>query len=163
MDIWKNASQSFTKAVDYIVDKNRRAAIMNRLKIVIKTEKDAQNHAFIQLGKYYYENMRDQQNEETEEYCKAVDNAGARLQRAYAKIDELAVPTQEPEPDENACEEEDADFPFRDDEDISFAADADLKPDAANQEAADEEEDYLRPFSVETNDNLEPQDSGDEE
>lgn len=144
MDFWKNATQSFTKAVDYIVDKNRKAAIMNRLKIVIKTEKDAQNHAFIQLGKYYYQNMRDPQNQETEEYCKAVDNAGARLKRAYAKLDELAVPTEEQDPAENACEDEDLG--------TGFEAVDEMKPDAEHQEIADDDEDYLRPFKVEPND-----------
>jgi hypothetical protein len=159
MDFWKNASQSFTKAVDYIVDRNRKAAIMNRLKIVIKTEKDAQNHAFIQLGKYYYQNMRDPQNEETEEYCKAVDNASARLKRAYAKIDELAVPTNEQDPAENACEDDDAGFHA--DEDFSFDVDEEIKPDAARQEIADDDEDYLRPFSVEENDFEDKPDEGD--
>lgn len=150
MDFLKNAAGSVTKAVDFIVDKNRRAAIMNRLKIVIRTERDSQNHAYVQLGKYYYQNLRDAQNGDTEIYCKAVDTAGARLQRAYAKLDELAVPTAvRQEPDEDACEDEECEeFSAEPEDDVEFPGGEDICPPADRQEAADEDEDYLHPFSV---------------
>ncbi len=151
MEFFKHAAGSVTKAVDYLVDKNRRAAMMNRLKIVIKTEKDAQNHAYIQLGRYYYQNLRDPQNGDTETYCKAVDTAGMRMQRAYEKLDELAVPTAPAaeEPEEDFCEEDTADFSEAP-EDVSenFPGGEEINPFPAEQEAADEDEDYLHPFSV---------------
>ena len=166
MDFWKNAAHSVTKAVDFIVDKNRRAAMMNRLKIVIRSEKEAQNYAFAQLGKYYYQNVRDTENGDTEPYCAAIDTAGARLKRAYAKLDELAVPTadaHDTQPPECSCDEcgcedcgddmEGDDFAGEPvDDGTGFRPDEGFRPDVAHQEAADEEEDYLHPFSVVPND-----------
>ena len=153
MDFWKNAADSVTKAVDFVVDKNRKAAMMNRLKIVIRSEKEAQSHAYAQLGKYYYQNMRDPENGDTEPFCQAIDTSGARLKRAYAKLDELAVPTAAHEPEEYDGGDEDDGM-----EDVGFDAappeagdfhpDEDYRPDAEHQEAADEDEDYLHPFSV---------------
>lgn len=169
MNFWENAASSVTKAVDFIVDKNRKAAMMNRLKIVIRNEKEEQAHAYIQLGKYYYQNLRDEQNGDTEDFCKTVDTAGERLKRAYAKLDELAVPTEpETAPDD---EDDDEDFPADD----SFAGPSDSAagdgfnpdsgccPDAAHQEAADDEEDYLRPFTVVPNDGSQPEAPADED
>lgn len=153
MDFWKNAADSVMKAVDFVVDKNRRAAMMNRLKIVIKSEKEAQNHAYAQLGKYYYQQMRDPENGDTEPFCLAVDTAESRLKRAYAKLDELAVPTvpqQEEEPLPGEFEEDDSDD-FTDvpvEENDGFHPDEGFRPDEAHEEAADANQDYLHPFSV---------------
>ncbi len=86
MDFWKNAAESVTKAVDFVVDKNRRAAMMNRLKIVIRGEKEAEDHAFAQLGKYYYQNMRNPENGDTEPYCLAIDTAGDAPEARLCKV-----------------------------------------------------------------------------
>ena len=100
MDFWKCASDAVTGAVDHLVEMNRRTAIMNRLKIVIRNERDNEDHSFVQLGKYYYHNLRDPQNGDTETYCAAIDKAASRLKRAYAKLDELAAPAGACPPEE---------------------------------------------------------------
>lgn len=98
MDFLKNIADSVTKAVDFVVDKNRKAAMINRLKIVIQSEKEKQLRAYAELGKYYYKNMRDAANEETESVCSDIENSGRRLSRAVAKLDEITA-------DECCCDE----------------------------------------------------------
>ncbi len=190
MDFWKNATDSVTKAVDFIVDKNRKAAMMNRLKIVIRNEKEAQAHAYIQLGKYYYHHLRDKEDGDTETYCKAVDVAGQRLRRAYTKLDEITS-AEKAEEKENAdspsssdaendgmADETSSDEPAEEPETervqpVPFSNDAkssgapgpnsyeepaeqpeghqNNNPPSPYQEAADDEEDYLHPFSFMAN------------
>ena len=93
MDVFKNIADSVTKAVNFVVDKNRRTAIINRLKIVIRNEKEIEARAYIELGKYYYENLRDPSNSRTEPLCTAVENADRRLKRAFSKLDEMLMPS----------------------------------------------------------------------
>jgi hypothetical protein len=166
MEFWKSAADSVTKAVDYIVDRNRKLAMMNRLKVVIKGEKDAQNQAYEQLGRYYYQNLRDPENGDTEPYCQAVDTAGARLRRAYARLDELAVPTAPNDPAPTDAADEDFDSDVSDvppaEDDPEFHPDVDFRPDVGNEEAADEDQDFLHPFSVVPNDKPESTEDSEE-
>ena len=145
MDFFKSAADSVSKAVNYVMDRNRKAAIINRLNIVIRNERDNQIRAYIALGKYYYTRLRDPENEVTEPLCQEAETAGRRLQRAYAKLDDLTVPAERKGPvpqedddyDNPACEEAAEDEP----EDSS----------GDRTEAADDEE-FLRPFTVVPND-----------
>ncbi|HCR43414.1 MAG TPA: hypothetical protein DIV41_02415 [Ruminococcaceae bacterium] len=91
MDLLKNIADSVTKAVDYVVDRNRKTAMINRLRIVIKNEKEKQLRAYAELGKYYYEHMRDKNNEETEKSCAVIENSSRRLSRAVTKLDEITA------------------------------------------------------------------------
>jgi hypothetical protein len=110
MEIFKNVAGSVTKAVNFVVDQNRRAAMINRLKIVIRNEKEIEARSYIELGKYYYENMRDASDERTEPLCAAVDNADRRLKRAFLKLDEMMVPAgaeeEEAGSEESGCAED---------------------------------------------------------
>ncbi|OCN01192.1 hypothetical protein A7X67_07425 [Clostridium sp. W14A] len=140
MEVFKNITDSVTKAVNFVVDKNRRAAIINRLKIVIRNEKEIEARSYIELGKYYYENMRDASNERTEPLCVAVDNSDRRLKRAFMKLDEMMVPAgvddeEEVCGDECACAEcasDDGDDFFR-----TFSA-AEGEPDGTDEAATDD-------------------------
>lgn len=109
MEVFKNVADSVTKAVNFVVDKNRRAAVINRLKIVIRNEKETEARSYIELGRYYYENLRDASNEKTEPLCAAVDNADRRLKRAFRKLDEMMVPAGEDEDEEEGKGTETAD------------------------------------------------------
>lgn len=140
MEVFKNVAESVTKAVNFVVDKNRKAAIINRLKIVVRNEKEIKARSLMELGKYYYETMRDSSNEQTEPLCIAVDNADRRLKRAFMKLDEMMVPAgidddeEEEQGDEYAsaeCADDGEDF-FR-----SFSAASGQPDDTA--EAADDE------------------------
>jgi hypothetical protein len=125
MEVFKNVAETVTKAVNFVVDKNRKAAIINRLKIVIRNEKEIKARSLMELGKYYYENMRDPSNERTEPLCMAVDNADRRLKRAFMKLDEMMVPAGV---DDNEEEEQRDEF--------------------ANAECADDGEDFFHSFSA---------------
>lgn len=135
MDVFKNVADSVTKAVNFVVDKNRRAALINRLKIVIRNEKEVEARAYIELGRYYFENLRDPENSRTEPLCVAVENSDRRLKRAFAKLDEMLMPSGADE--EEACADDGREDggESRDDEDFfrTFSASA---PDG---EAADDE------------------------
>lgn len=147
MDFFKNAADSVTRAVNYVVDKNRRAALVNRLKAVIKTEKEKQARAYIELGKYYYETMRDAENGRTEPQCAAIDDAGRRLKKAYAKLDELVVPAGQPCTDAG-CGGSDPDEKGSGQEPAHSAAPQEPPASPKEEEAASDDEEFLRPFSA---------------
>lgn len=72
-----------------IVEKNRLRARINRLKQIIKGDSHLRDDAFIALGRYYYDNMRDSANEENEELCKTIDKTTLRIEKASLKCVEL--------------------------------------------------------------------------
>ena len=100
MNFFESVSSNVTKAVDFVVEKNRKAALVNRIRIVIKNERENEARAYVALGKYYYEHLRDPQNEETEHLCRAIDFSDNRMKKAFAKLDEITAPDG---CDEDAC------------------------------------------------------------
>lgn len=92
MNFFEKVTGNVTKAVDYVVEKNRKAALVNRIRIVIKNERENQNRAYVALGKYYFENLRDCGNEEIEHFCNAVEASELRMKKAFTKLDELTAP-----------------------------------------------------------------------
>ena len=129
MSFLNTVSGRITKAVDYIVEKNRKSALINRIRIVIKNERENEARAYVALGKYYFQNMRDPFNEETEKLCKSIENSDQRIKKAFDKLDEIT-----------ACDEA---------EDISYSncsGDCDYcsSDDYSNvQDFAQENEDYV--------------------
>lgn len=101
MSFFEILTDNVTKAVDYVVEKNRKAALINRIRIVIKNERENQARAYIALGKYYFRNLRDPQNEETERFCKAVEVSEKRMKKAFNKLDEITAPA--------GCDDDDCD------------------------------------------------------
>ncbi len=116
MSFLSNVGNSFSKAIDFVVEKNRKIALINRVKLVIRNEEDSAQRAYISLGKYYYRNLRDEQNAETEIYCNAIENANKRRDRALQKLDDLLTPEEEPvcdcDEDDDCCDCEDCDECF---------------------------------------------------
>lgn len=92
MNLFQSVTSNVTKAVDFVVDKNRKAALINRIRIVIKNERENESRAYVALGKYYYEHLRDKENEETEHLCRAIDYSDKRMKKAFAKLDEITEP-----------------------------------------------------------------------
>ena len=91
MGIMKSVRGGVSGALDFAVAKNRKHALISKVKQVINEEEKIANEAYIALGKYYYNNLRDAENNETEFYCAEVDNAERRMQRAELKLDELTT------------------------------------------------------------------------
>ena len=89
---------SLSRAVEYVVDKNRKAAQINRLKLVIRNEEKISQKAYVALGKYYYHHLRDENDPVTEPHCNAIDHSSRRLDRAITRLEELCA-----QPDEQVC------------------------------------------------------------
>lgn len=169
MDFWKSTTDAVTKAVNSLLENNRRTAMINRLKIVVKNEKDVQSRAYAQLGKYYYQNLRDPQNGDTETYCAAIEKSSARLGRAYAKLDELTVPTgscscgcTDGQEDDVCCCEEEPEAESAEEKSAGEGSAAEPEASASplmreesnpvSEEAADDAENPLDPFTPVKND-----------
>lgn len=72
-----------------LVEKNRIRAKTNRLKQIIKGDSQLRDDAYIALGKYFYENLREGASEENEELCKVVDKTNLRIEKASMRYIEL--------------------------------------------------------------------------
>ena len=97
MGIFRVIGKEVTKAVDYVVDKNRKAAMINRLRIVIKNERENTARAYVALGKYYMEHLRNPDDTQAEHLCQAVEESEARMKKAFNKLDEITSPVEEEE------------------------------------------------------------------
>ena len=86
MSFLENLGNGIARVIDSVVEKNHRASVINRLRIVIRNERENTARAYVALGKYYFENLRDPQNEETERLCRSVEESTARMRRAFEKI-----------------------------------------------------------------------------
>ncbi|WP_101698173.1 hypothetical protein [Clostridium minihomine] len=120
MKILSSVAANVTKAIDFVVEANRKNALINRIKAVVRCEEKNIDRAYIALGKYYYNNLRDKDLEETERHCLALENSKRRLDRALTRLEEL-TDEDEDEYDEYddyedcyACHISDVDFDSED-------------------------------------------------
>ena len=80
-----------TVAQNY-VERNRTKAKLNRLRMVMKSESELMNRAYIALGKDYYEILKTgkgEPNERQQKLVEVIDNSKAKIARArdcYRKI-----------------------------------------------------------------------------
>ena len=84
----KFASDAATDAVQALVEKSRLRANANRIRQVIKSDTELRNQAYIELGRFFYENMRDNLDEEQEALCVVVDKTTKRIEKATKKYTE---------------------------------------------------------------------------
>ena len=108
MSILHNVYKGFSYAVNLVVEKNRKNNLINSIKYVIREEETKANQDYIALGKYYFNHLRKEENEETDFYCKAVEHANNRIDRALTKLDELTIDAEDffcDEDFESACED----------------------------------------------------------
>lgn len=89
MEFFKNLANALIDTKDMIVEKNKKNALINRLRAVIKCEEQSCERAFIALGRYYYHNLRDASDPATEPHCAAIDAAEARLDCAIEHLEKL--------------------------------------------------------------------------
>ncbi len=102
-NILESIGMSISHAVDCVVEKNRRSAQINRLKLVIRREERISEKAYIALGKYYYHNLRDENDPVTEPHCAAVDQAARRMDRAITRLEEIFAQPQQEESECASC------------------------------------------------------------
>lgn len=72
-----------------LVEKSRLKAKANRIKQVIKSDTELRNQAYIELGRFFYENYRNNANDECEALCVVVDKTTTRINKASRKYIEL--------------------------------------------------------------------------
>ena len=99
MDIFNTVKGTVCTVVDTVstvaqnyVERNRTKAKLNRLRMVMKSESELMNRAYIALGKEYYEVLKTGKGEATDRQQKliqVIDNSKAKIGRArdcYRKI-----------------------------------------------------------------------------
>ena len=78
-----------TDVAQALVEKSRLKAKANRIKQVIKADTELRNQAYIELGRYFYETLREQADTECEALCVVVDKTTARIDKASRRYVEL--------------------------------------------------------------------------
>ncbi|CCX37144.1 uncharacterized protein BN452_01116 [Clostridium sp. CAG:1013] len=114
MEFLKNIGKAVGDAANYLGEKNRRAARLNRIRSVIRCQEKAAEREYLALGRYYYHSLRDKDNIVTESHCaaldqieEALDNALDQLEKFYGKEDQEEITLEDVEAyDENPIPEE---------------------------------------------------------
>ena len=79
------AADTITNVAQNFVEKNRTKAKLNRLRMVMKSESELMNRAYIALGKDYYEQIKKGEKPDSEREAKLaelIDNCKARIAKA---------------------------------------------------------------------------------
>lgn len=84
-----SAGGAMQNAVGVVAEKNRKTALANRLRTVIRCEEKAAERAYLALGRYYYHNLRNTSNAETETHCIDIEAAEKRIEEAMLKLEAL--------------------------------------------------------------------------
>lgn len=74
---------------DSLAEKNRKSALTNRLRSLIKLEEARRDRAYMALGRYFYHNLRDEDNAVTQPHCAAVEEAEENIRAALAQLEKL--------------------------------------------------------------------------
>lgn len=72
-----------------IAEKNRIRGQLNHIKKLIKTDSATRDQAYIELGRFFYENLRENASPENEAICAVIDGASDRISKASLKYMEL--------------------------------------------------------------------------
>lgn len=89
--IFQNAGGAVQGAVEVVAEKNRKAALQNRLRTVIRCEEKAAERAYLALGRYYYHNLRDAENTVTEPHCVDIEASERRIDAAVERLTALCA------------------------------------------------------------------------
>ncbi len=89
MKIIRRVGSAISQSVDFLVEKNRQAAHLNRLKAVIICEKKALQNAYAALGQQYMAVLegRKTQESETAALTEEINAAKLRLKKARARYE----------------------------------------------------------------------------
>ncbi len=97
MNFLDRVSRTLSESLDFIIDKNRHKAQLNRINAVIQNETDILNRAYVALGKHYYKTL-DGKTEDVDvsPICDTIKSAKLRLKKAKARYEytlKYGVPT----------------------------------------------------------------------
>lgn len=90
---WKKLGQSARRTAQNLKEKNRRAALANRLRLVVHCEEQAAEKEYLALGRYYYNALRNKDNAIAESHCARIDTILQRRDKALSEL-EKAVSAQ---------------------------------------------------------------------
>lgn len=94
MSFLQSLSDTITHTLEQLVEKNHRTALVNRIRLVIKSESENTSRLYEELGRYYFDHLRDPENKSTERLCKEIEGHEARIRRAFNKMAEIAEEAQ---------------------------------------------------------------------
>lgn len=89
MSFYETIKKTLTDTVDAVIDKTTTQAQKSRLRIVMRNETKLTNDAYIELGKYLYDNLREGASEGVELTCQKIDCSKQRMQRAQERYREV--------------------------------------------------------------------------
>ena len=96
MDFTKNVKsglefvgETISEIAASVAEKNRLRVQLNHIKGLIKADTATRDQAYIELGRYFYENMRENTTAENEAICAVIDAASNRISKASLKYVEL--------------------------------------------------------------------------
>lgn len=72
-----------------VAEKNRLRVQLNHIKGLIKADSATRDQAYVELGRYFYENLREGTSPENEAICAVIDAASDRISKASLKYVEL--------------------------------------------------------------------------
>ena len=124
MNFINRVGETITQSVDFIVDKSRQAAYLNRLKMLIDGEQETLDCAYIALGKLYAAVLDGQQVNEAENgaLLETIKNSKLRIKKARARYEytlkngvpkdgvKLEETPEEEKPGESADDKEEQDI-----------------------------------------------------
>ena len=89
MNLLDKVGETISQSVDFIIDKNRQTAQLNRLKAIMQNESEALNNAYISLGKLYLGVLEGKPASEADIALlrENVENAKLRLKKARARYE----------------------------------------------------------------------------
>jgi len=89
MSIYQSLKQTVTTAFDAVVDKTSTQAQKSRLVTVMKHEEKTANSLYLEMGKYLYNNLREQMPEDVQALCAQLDESKERMARAQQRYREV--------------------------------------------------------------------------
>lgn len=81
--------ETISEVAASIAEKNRLRLQLNHIKGLIKADSATRDQAYIELGRYFYENLREGTSAENEAICAVIDAASDRISKASLKYVEL--------------------------------------------------------------------------
>ena len=85
----KLTADAVTDVTQSVIEKSRLKAKANRIKQVIKSDTIRREKAYMELGKYFYENHRELMTKELDEPCMIIDKTTIRIDKATKRYFEI--------------------------------------------------------------------------
>ena len=85
---WKKWGQTARRTAQSLKEKNHRAALANRLRLVVRCEEQAAEKEYLALGRYYYNALRNKDNAIAESHCARIDAIQQRRDRALSDLEQ---------------------------------------------------------------------------